>query len=412
MGTAGVPHVKSSANIALFFPEEKWSSLTGQQQFLRSVVTHGAVILVLFGVLPLANSSHRPTQSPSIYLDLSLTAPVSSAHTSVTAEGSESPGREHDTVARTPLESTINKTVPSGEVKPPEISAPTTRKGPVVKEVLQAGEEVVVFKQPDTVAIPVSKMATSPVASITPAGPTKDPASKATVEGQGAATRGARQAQPVTISGVQTAQPSLPKDGILSSRDTLNARSGAGQVAIAPVEKLTFAELDSRACAAFYQGEQKASAAPDEAKKLYEEAAELMVRGIPVLEQEQGPECNEMALALSNTGRCFNQLEQYSTAASYFERAAKLYDKLGKKDSAELGASLVYLADALTKQGKYAEAEKPLRDSLPIYCNHYGKESQYVAWTYQRLSTVCSHIGRTDEAANYTKLANGMLGQR
>ncbi len=419
--------VKSSANFSLFYPEEKWVALNGEQQFARSVLTHAGVLAILFAIMTIHGGSRPVLDSHAMHVDLVLSdrnSPPQTVQSATSATDIETEGASAssltDSVARTPLEVTPNSRPAGDIVKPPEITLASTRPGPAIKQSYQAGEHVLLLKQPQTVPVPVNTMATSPNPSEKSFGPVKEPSSGTIANGDGARHIGAPQPHPGQISQTPSATVSAPastetieqsvgsseKNGVVAMASP--GQSTTPSIPVAP-ETEKFADLDSKACLAFYRGEQIAAENPDEAKKLYESAAQLMARAIPVLEREQSGQCDEMALALSNTGRCFDHLDQNEAAASYFDRASKLYEKLGKQLGIERGAALVYLADSLTKQGKFAEAEKPLKDSLPSYCTYYGKESQYVAWTYKRLATVCKRLGREDEANNYTKMANAML---
>lgn len=417
--------MKTSANIALFYPEEKWSALNNRQQLLRSFATHAALLAMFGGLLGLFASDRQCSRTSSyLMLDLSpvvkpaSTQPPPSEPTTIDNEGASSVDPQ-DLASRTPL-NIDSSPLPNGKVIPPEITSPSTRKGPSIKEARIEGENILKVEQPNKLSMVAvtDQMASSPKPADIAAGPKQAKIAGATATGQGAPSLGAHKnqtAQPALPPTTDKTSQSLPSTSLAYANVSGASTNRAGLLQEPPVQVVnneSFAELDGRACRAFYRAEQIAPTNKDEAQKLYQSAAKIMVEALPVLVREQGNESNELALALNNTGRCFERLNQDQQAAEYFESSVKMYEKIGKARSAERGVGLVYLADSLIKQGKYKEAESPLKDSLPIYCDVYGNESQLVAVTYQRLANICLQTKRDEEAAGYSKIARRILGQQ
>lgn len=171
----------------------------------------------------------------------------------------------------------------------------------------------------------------------------------------------------------------------------------------------TFSELDMKACRTFVEGENLAEKDLEKAKSLWQEAIKIMDRAIPLLITESGPESATMAEALRNVGRCYDKLKQYDRSAELYSQSAEMLERVKGPEFLGRGISLVYLGDARIEQSNYHEAETALLASLPVYCKHYGENSQYVGWTYQRLARICFHTNRAEKGIEWQKKAQEIL---
>lgn len=170
--------------------------------------------------------------------------------------------------------------------------------------------------------------------------------------------------------------------------------------AVAPVvTKSTFSELDGRACRVFYKGEAISNTEREKAVGMWREALSLMQEAVPLLKQELGKEENAvLAMAVRNTGRCYERLGDYQKAESLFRESAEMYQRISGTESAERAISLVYLGDLFLTEGKLDAAEKQFLESLPIYEKSYGEKADAVLWTHQRLLNLYRKMGRTVDA--------------
>jgi hypothetical protein len=401
-----------TANIDMFHPEAKWSSLSSRDQILRSIAAHIGLAVPVF-ILALSNGSvSKPLERNSIQFEL-VTAAQSPVATLPNEASQLSPVRTPvDDLSQSSSALTSNVLDPNGRTeRPPEMTSPTTRPGDSVNEKRQTGQPLLAYHQPITVPLTSASQASSPKPSSESIGHKTVPISMTTA-GKGANSFGApknslRPGPHTRLSLEFPAGISMAS----SPNGYLKIDNGPGTAPsiVASVPKETFAQLDSRACAAFYRGERIGAARPEEAKALWLEAAALMDRAIPLLASEQGTDNSEMASALRNVGRCYDKLHDPAKAAEYHRQSADLYKKVEGESSREFAVAMVYYADALIEKNDLSLAEEALLQSLPIYKQIYGENSQYVAWTYQRLAKISARTERQTESTRYSQLANEIL---
>ena len=180
--------------------------------------------------------------------------------------------------------------------------------------------------------------------------------------------------------------------------------------ALALIQK-SFAELDGQACHSFVEGEnsQKSGDAA-KAKEHWIKAIAIMEMAIPILRRETGVEdSTQMAEALRNVGRCYDELKEFDKSEKYYFDSAQMCARVSGAACVGRGVSLVFLADSLINQKRFKDAEEPLMQSLPIYRQTYGDKSKYVAWTYQRLSRICLNTERKVEGNGWQEKADSIL---
>jgi hypothetical protein len=187
--------------------------------------------------------------------------------------------------------------------------------------------------------------------------------------------------------------------------------SAVTQAAAVFLPKVSFSELDGKACQVFTEGENVQSSDPAKAKERFRSAIALMDQAIPILESESGAESAQMAEALQNVGRCYDKLAEYDRSAEYYSNCAKMLGKVSGDQSLQRGIALVFLGDAFINQRKFKEAEAALLESLPIYVRQYGESSQYVKWTYQRLNRICANTERATEAEKWRTKAEAIAAK-
>lgn len=180
-----------------------------------------------------------------------------------------------------------------------------------------------------------------------------------------------------------------------------------------PIHKASFSELDGRAGKAFYAGEAIMSTDPARASALWKEALSIMDEALPTLMEETGNRDSVVfGEALRNTGRCYQRLQQYGRAREMFQQSADMYLRLQGAQCAGRGISLVYLGDAFFSDGNLAEAKKHFLETLPIYESQYGKTSEELAWTHQRLANVYRAMGKASDCQREEQLSKQIMEQK
>lgn len=387
--------------LALLGSEDRWRAMPLHRQILCSVATHACLISLL--ACAVAAHAYKP-----------LSAEVNSLAVEFVLDSKNIDGTSF-IVSRN---ATTAKAIPI-KAAPTDVSAITRASTDV--EFLPDSETS------KTVLVPVK--GTSVVTDIEPVGlaPTPNaPKSRgknitknanpvkvalSTAAGTGAKTSSSEQSALNAKSSLTTApvaQVSFNQQSPSPVGITNKIASAVTQAAAVFLPKVSFSELDGKACQSFTEGENVQSSDPVKAKERFRNAIALMDQAIPILESESGAESTQMAEALQNVGRCYDKLAEYDRSAEYYSNCAKMLSKVSGDQSLGRGIALVFLGDALINQRKFKEAEAALLSSLPIYVKQYGESSQYVKWTYQRLNRICANTDRATEAEKWRTKAEAI----
>lgn len=385
--------------LALLGSEDRWRAMPVHRQILFSVATHACVMTVL--VFVVATHAYKPISADAN--DLAVEFVLDSKN----VDGTSFIVASNATTAKAiPIMSVSDVSVIT-RVKDIEFLPPGETSD-------SSFDSVCSFPPlPDTQpvgTVPAHNASKSHGKNITKnANPVK--VALSTLTGTGAKTSTSEQSAINAKSSLTTSpltQVSLSQQSPSPVGITNKIASAVTQAAAVFLPKVSFSELDGKACQSFSEGESVQSSDPVKAKERFRNAIALMDQAIPILESESGAESTQMAEALQNVGRCYDKLEEYDRSAQYYSNCAKMLGKVSGDQSLQRGIALVFLGDALINQRKYKEAEEALLSSLPIYVKQYGESSQYVKWTYQRLNRICANTDRGAEAEKWRTKAESI----
>ncbi|MBX9573640.1 MAG: tetratricopeptide repeat protein [Candidatus Obscuribacterales bacterium] len=418
--------------LALLGPDEKWRAMPPHRQILLSIGTHSVVLCLLACLVAAHASKHLPADASPLSVEFVIDSKNLDGTSYIQAQ--EAQNAKAIPIKSAPNDVSIVSTELVQEVVPVRStltdlefvdkhpSPKGLRGGPDLVPVSVDSFEPdpnVVFQIPHSKIQPenarISKLAPKQTGAKAHAKNTKSTNSKiasALRSEQSPKTSNSEQSNKNADSALTIAtvvQADISERAPAPAGINNKIASAITQATSLFLPKQSFSEIDMKACQTYMEGENFQSADPPRAKARFRSAIALMDQAIPILVSESGPESTQMAEALQNVGRCYDKLTEYDRSEAYYSNSAKMFEKVSGEKSLGRGIALVYLADALIHQKKYKPAEEALLASLPIYSQQYGERSNYVAWTYQRLSRICSNTERADEATKWNSKANEIL---
>jgi tetratricopeptide (TPR) repeat protein len=105
------------------------------------------------------------------------------------------------------------------------------------------------------------------------------------------------------------------------------------------------------------------------------------------------PEDEQIALDNNNLAQAVERQGRYAEAATYYRKALEIRQKTAKPDARELAISYNNLANALASAGKIDESEGLLRKALAINVAREGPEGELVASSISNLASALAAKG-------------------
>ena len=133
----------------------------------------------------------------------------------------------------------------------------------------------------------------------------------------------------------------------------------------------------------------------------YDTAIESFKRSILITEDQikKGSESSlSLCTSLENLAQAYLFKGNNSLAIATIEQALSIYNGLGKMITPQASNALNILGDAFRIQGRYAEAEKSLKQAVDIRRRFFGENSKAFATSVGNLALVYKDQGRLDDA--------------
>jgi len=141
-----------------------------------------------------------------------------------------------------------------------------------------------------------------------------------------------------------------------------------------------------------------AESQPDKALRFFQEALDIEQHseGFPPL---------QVAATLNGLSAAASWLGDFPRAAEYERRALDVYESQGTRNHPDNAVSMGAYGQLLTKLGRYAEAERYLREALDIELTVFGPKDWHIADVQLNLGTLYDRQGDTGRAIEATQRA-------
>jgi len=135
----------------------------------------------------------------------------------------------------------------------------------------------------------------------------------------------------------------------------------------------------------------------------YRESETALQRCLAIREKHLGPEHADVAATLYNLGAVLRALGRIAEAESLLRRSLTIHEKVLPDDHPNRAFCLAELGGLCANQGRYDEAESLLRQALAVREKALGPNHRRVAQSLERLGELYVTLGRYDEAEDSIK---------
>lgn len=379
-----------NANLALYFPESKWTGVSTPKAFCRSVIAHSCFItaIVLIGA-----NTRCPLRQAEYGVSIELVPALVKSAPSHLSEGRD----------------VVPVTFPDPDAEPEklvnhQIPQPTTRRAPLINRTatnllntIPKNTLAVAIALPDQTAPPIKAAAKMhPLGTGTPfVGAPARPA-QARSAGRRNASQTKFEPEPELVKPIFPIVPIYPTPAQPSAA-LLAAPHMVASYAVhpgwVPSAEKDWLELDGKACSIYEQADALAATNPAEAKRMYGQSRDLMHEVLQILDRRMTTDKHALiAEATRNTARCYDRLGDFEMCEKLFQKSVGMFTNLEGPESKNAGISMTYLGDTLMKEGKHEQALEQFKLSLPIYEKHYRQDSKEVSWAHQRIDSANSAL--------------------